>query len=101
MSYETPWRSLGDSNPCFRRERATSWAARRRERPIRNSRDGATAQGVSRRAPALPRRRPRQGLRLGKPFSLRVRRISSCRATTSSRILFNPDFTSSRTFSSA
>ena len=25
------WRSLGDSNPCFRRERATSWAARRRE----------------------------------------------------------------------
>jgi hypothetical protein len=44
MSYETPWRSLGDSNPCFRRERATSWAARRRERPIRNSRDGAAAQ---------------------------------------------------------
>ncbi len=26
------WRSLGDSNPCFRRERATSWATRRRER---------------------------------------------------------------------
>jgi hypothetical protein len=26
-----PWRSLGDSNPRFRRERATSWAARRRE----------------------------------------------------------------------
>src|SRR6266481_1331663 len=25
------WRSLGDSNPCFRRERATSWATRRRE----------------------------------------------------------------------
>ena len=23
------WRSLGNSNPCFRRERATSWAARR------------------------------------------------------------------------
>ena len=22
MSYEIPWRSLGDSNPCFRRERA-------------------------------------------------------------------------------
>ena len=21
MSYETPWRSLADSNPCFRRER--------------------------------------------------------------------------------
>jgi len=21
MSYKTPWRSLGDSNPCFRRER--------------------------------------------------------------------------------
>ena len=25
------WRSLRESNPCFRRERATSWAARRRE----------------------------------------------------------------------
>ena len=25
------WRSQGDSNPCFRRERATSWAARRWE----------------------------------------------------------------------
>src|SRR6266536_4008153 len=31
LSYGNPWRSLGDSNPCFRRERATSWAARRRE----------------------------------------------------------------------
>ncbi len=30
------WRSLGDSNPCFRRERATSWTARRRE-PQRES----------------------------------------------------------------
>ena len=30
------WRSQGESNPCFRRERATSWAARRREqRPVR------------------------------------------------------------------
>src|ERR1700691_4788251 len=29
--YWNAWRSLGDSNPCFRRERATSWAARRRE----------------------------------------------------------------------
>ena len=26
------WRSLGESNPCLRRERATSWATRRRER---------------------------------------------------------------------
>ena len=25
------WRSLGDSNPCLRRERALSWASRRRE----------------------------------------------------------------------
>src|SRR6266699_2166655 len=31
------WRSLGDSNPCFRRERATSWAARRRERAVPSS----------------------------------------------------------------
>src|SRR5262249_60237772 len=46
MSYTTPWRSLGDSNPCFRRERATSWAARRRERPIRNSRDNAAVQAA-------------------------------------------------------
>ncbi len=27
----TRWRSLGDSNPCLRRERALSWASRRRE----------------------------------------------------------------------
>ena len=26
------WRSLGDSNPCLRRERAVSWTTRRRER---------------------------------------------------------------------
>ena len=26
-----PWRSLGDSNPCSSRERAVSWATRRRE----------------------------------------------------------------------
>ena len=32
------WRSLRDSNPCFRRERATSWAARRRERSARLTR---------------------------------------------------------------
>src|SRR5215469_7583376 len=38
------WRSLGDSNPCFRRERATSWAARRREPCFANSRDVAAAQ---------------------------------------------------------
>ena len=25
------WRSLGESNPCFRRERPASWATRRRE----------------------------------------------------------------------
>ncbi len=30
-SFVRKWRSLGDSNPCFRRERAASWAARRRE----------------------------------------------------------------------
>src|ERR1700745_1890123 len=41
------WRSLGDSNPCFRRERATSWAARRREqaRSLANSADHRPAQG--------------------------------------------------------
>ncbi len=28
------WRPLGDSNPCYRRERAVSWASRRRGREI-------------------------------------------------------------------
>src|SRR4030095_7386596 len=37
--------SLGDSNPCFRRERATSWAARRRElKTLRNSPDPPNPQ---------------------------------------------------------
>jgi hypothetical protein len=40
------WRSLGDSNPCFRRERATSWAARRREPPRPDSRSGGRVQAV-------------------------------------------------------
>src|SRR6478736_4040516 len=39
------WRSLGESNPCFRRERATSWAARRRERSCSYSRAGRPLQG--------------------------------------------------------
>src|SRR5262249_47407136 len=42
------WRSLGDSNPCFRRERATSWAARRRELRPRNSLDRRSAQARGR-----------------------------------------------------
>src|SRR5579883_2361917 len=29
------WRPLGDSNPCYRRERAVSWASRRRGRERR------------------------------------------------------------------
>jgi hypothetical protein len=40
------WRSLGDSNPCFRRERATSWAARRREQALPDSRSGGRVQAV-------------------------------------------------------
>ena len=44
MSYETPWRSLGDSNPCFRRERATSWPLDEGSHEVRNSPDGAAAQ---------------------------------------------------------
>ena len=28
VSYETPWRSLGDSNPCFRRERDAEASSR-------------------------------------------------------------------------
>src|SRR4051812_6184344 len=37
----SPWRSLGESNPCFRRERAASWTARRRERRARAYKRGA------------------------------------------------------------
>src|SRR5947209_10261840 len=29
------WRALRDSNPCYRRERAVSWTARRRARSVR------------------------------------------------------------------
>src|ERR1700745_3208909 len=42
------WRSLGDSNPCFRRERATSWAARRREQQLRHSSDPEPVQAGDR-----------------------------------------------------
>jgi hypothetical protein len=47
LRYGNHWRSLGDSNPCFRRERATSWAARRREqrRSSGDSADQRRAQG--------------------------------------------------------
>ncbi len=31
-SQTSKWRPLGDSNPCYRRERAVSWASRRRGR---------------------------------------------------------------------
>src|SRR5690606_41069965 len=31
-SRTSKWRPLGDSNPCYRRERAVSWASRRRGR---------------------------------------------------------------------
>ena len=35
------WRALRESNPCFRRERAASWTARRRARPARKNREGS------------------------------------------------------------
>src|SRR5581483_7427906 len=47
---------LGDSNPCFRRERATSWAARRREQRFRDSLEPAPAQARQRNR--QPWRRP-------------------------------------------
>ena len=53
------WRSLGDSNPCFRRERATSWTARRRE-PRQGFvlyRGAALAASLSRRQVRAPLRR--------------------------------------------
>ncbi len=39
LSFVRKWRAQGESNPCFRRERATSWTARRWARaPARGSR---------------------------------------------------------------
>ena len=32
--YAGNWRSLGELNPCFRRERPASWSTRRRERSV-------------------------------------------------------------------
>jgi hypothetical protein len=53
------WRSLGDSNPCFRRERATSWAARRREPDgSRNSPERVPAQALVRNPPQAPHQVP-------------------------------------------
>ena len=37
------WRALRDSNPCYRRERAVSWTARRRARTTRKRRRGKGA----------------------------------------------------------
>ncbi len=57
------WRSLGDSNPRFRRERATSWAARRREpKRLRDSPERAAAQAFRWRnsAPSFPKIPPRE-----------------------------------------
>jgi hypothetical protein len=54
------WRALRESNPCFRRERAASWTARRRARATRERRcgKGATYKVVWRNrqatAPACP-----------------------------------------------
>src|SRR5262249_18993193 len=44
------WRALRESNPCFRRERAASWTARRRAQPTRQQRRGkaATYKGLCR-----------------------------------------------------
>jgi hypothetical protein len=55
------WRALRESNPCFRRERAASWTARRRARTTRKRRcgEGATYKEVS---------RLRQGARRGRLF---------------------------------
>src|SRR5271168_3750262 len=38
-----PWRALRESNPCFRRERAASWTARRRAQTTRKWRGGKGA----------------------------------------------------------
>src|SRR3546814_17445963 len=48
------WWPLRDSTPCFRRERATSWTARRRGRPA--ARDGDTS-GTRTRVSAVQGRR--------------------------------------------
>ena len=55
------WRALRESNPCFRRERAASWTARRRAQPTRQRRcgKGATYKGLCRGGQATPRPRYR------------------------------------------
>ncbi len=68
LSYWNHWRALRESNPCFRRERAASWTARRRARTTRKRRcgKGATYKAVCRLrqdepAGAVPPGRPRAG----------------------------------------
>src|SRR5271165_5397296 len=56
------WRSQGDSNPCFRRERATSWAARRWE-----PRPGCSYIGASGRTQVVRLARVLARARAGSP----------------------------------
>ena len=59
LIWRNRWRPLGDSNPCFRRERATSWTARRRGQRLggRTCSGGeARDQGRFVRAPARTKR---------------------------------------------
>ncbi len=70
------WRALGESNPCFRRERAASWTARRRARagPAQSERRKAR-----RRIPALPHpASTRDGVTRGAPKVNRIRLLLLC-----------------------
>jgi hypothetical protein len=74
---ETPWRSLGDSNPCFRRERATFGPVlapdcRPRTRPITDRR--RLPQIRLPRAVSADRRRAK-GSRATRPTSERASRV--------------------------
>src|SRR5208337_1904150 len=75
LTYWNHWRSQGDSNPCFRRERATSWAARRWEPRTRAElyrRDAANASALT--AP-LPHARPPGQAGGSAPVNLSARKL--------------------------
>ena len=77
------WRALRESNPCFRRERAASWTARRRAQPTRQRRcgKGATYKGLCRGGQATPTaryRRPSGGYQCHIPLDRGATLIAAC-----------------------
>ena len=76
--FERKWRAQGESNPCFRRERATSWTARRWARMGRaGDRDGGTYRGADPAAQGRKSARVFPLAGLPKPAATRAYRHSS------------------------